>query len=288
MPGVSISHFRRVLTLVCSGILILVLTLFVQGIWTGLVVANLKTSPEFPWAVIVMALLLWGMWQYLNGKGWPQKTSEARHRNLRARRLSGRVFGWAVLSGVLSIIALAGLWIVLFQLARVPGHNLPNFSQYPRLTVAIMLVMASVVGGVAEEAGFRGYFQGLLERSTNGAAAILVAALMLAPGHALTQGFVWPILVFYFSVDVMFGLMAYLTKSIVPGITVHVIGLIAFFSLVWPNDAQRLTGISTGDAWFWIHAVQTIIFTALAVMAFRRLVRVTQVPATTTTPSLAT
>ena len=287
MPGISVSLFRQVLTLVWAGILILVLTLFVQGIWTGLVVANLKTSPGFPWAIILMALLLWLMWQYLNGKGWPQSTSEARRRNLRATPLSRLVFGWAVLAGVLSIVALTGLWIVLFQLAKVPGNALPNFSQYPRLTVALMLAMASVVGAIAEEAGFRGYFQGQLERTINGPAAILIASLVMAPGHGLTQGFVWPTLVFYLLVDVMLGLMAYLTKSILPGITVHVIGLIIFFALVWPNDAQRLRGIGAVDAWFWIHAGQTIIFTALAIMAFKRLVRVTQIPGVPTIPILA-
>lgn len=273
MVGVSTSLFRQVLSFVWSGILILVLTLFVQGIWTGLVVANLKTSSRFPWAVVVMALLLWLTWQYLNGKGWPQSTSEARRRNLRATPLSGRVFGCAVLAGVLSIIALTGFWIVLFQLAKVPGNALPNLSQYTRLTVALMLLMASVVGAIVEEAGFRGYFQGLLERSINGPAAIFVAALVMAPGHALTQGFVWPTLVFYLFVDVMLGLIAYLTKSILPGITVHAIGLITFFSLVWPNDARRLKGTGAGDAWLWIHAAQTIIFTALAIIAFKRLMR---------------
>jgi membrane protease YdiL (CAAX protease family) len=109
---------------------------------------------------VVMTLVLWLMWQYLNGKWWPRSTSDARHRNLRDNPLSGRVFGWAMTAGVLSIIALAGLWFVLFQLAKVPANALPDFSKYPPLTVALILIMASLVGAVAEEAGFRGYFQG--------------------------------------------------------------------------------------------------------------------------------
>lgn len=270
------SHFRRILTVVWSGILILFLTLFVQGIWTGLLVANLATSPGVPWAVILMGLVLWLLWQYLKGKWWPRSTSEARRRSLRANSLSGRVFGWAVLAGLLSIVALTGFWIVLFQLAKVPGNALPDFSKYPLLTVALTLVMASLVGAVAEEAGFRGYFQGLLEREINGPAAILVASLVMAPGHALTQGFVWPTLLFYLFVDVMLGATAYLTKSILPGIVVHAIGLLTFFTLVWPHDAaRRLTG-KGGDAWFWIHGAQAIIFAALAIMAFKRLAKVTE------------
>ena len=39
--------FRRIWLLVWSGILILLLTLFVQGLWTGLLAANLKSAHEF-------------------------------------------------------------------------------------------------------------------------------------------------------------------------------------------------------------------------------------------------
>jgi hypothetical protein len=78
-------------------------------------------------------------------------------------------------------------------------------------------------------------------------------------------------------VDVMLGAMAYLTKSILPGIVVHAIGLLTFFTLVWPNDAvRRLTGNGATEGWFWIHCAQAIIFTALAIVTFKRLARITE------------
>ena len=268
------SLFRRISLLVWSGILILVLTLFIQGIWAGLLITNLRASTKLPWSIVAMALLLWSMWQYLNGKWWPRSTAEARHRNLRAKPLLSRVFGWAVLAGLLSIVSLAGFWIVLFQLANVRGNTLPDFSKYPILTVALMLVMASLVGAVVEEAGFRGYFQSLLEREVSGTPAILIASLVLAPGHALTQGLAWPILLFYLFVDVILGVTAYLTKSILPGIVVHAIGLLTFFTLVWPYDAaRRLSAKGDADVWLWIHCVQAIIFAALAILAFKVLAK---------------
>jgi len=59
---------------------------------------------------------------------------------------------------------------------------------------------------------------------------------------------VWPTLVFYLFVDLMLGVMVNLTKSIRPGILVHAIGLLTFFTLVWPNDAaRRLIGNGAGD-----------------------------------------
>jgi membrane protease YdiL (CAAX protease family) len=272
----SMPTFRRILTLAIYGVLVLILTLFVQGIWAGLLSANLNTSPRFPWAIVVMGLLLWLIWQYLNGKWWPRSTSVARHRNLRANPLSRRVFAWAIIAGLLSIVALAGLWVVLFQLAKVPGNLLPDFSKYPLLTVVLMLITASLVGAIAEEAGFRGYLQGLLEREVGGPAAIVIASLLLVPGHGLTQGFVWPTMVFYLLVDAMLGVTAYVTKSILPGIVVHALGLLTFLTLVWPSDASRRSTAKSGmDAWLWIHCVQAFVFTVLAIMAFRHLKRVT-------------
>jgi len=269
--------FGRIPAVVWSGILAFVLTVLAGGVWTVLLISNVATSPAIPWAVVVMALLLWLMWQYLGGKWGPQSTSEARHRYLRARPLSGQVFAWAVVAGVLSIVALIGYWIVLFQLVKIPARVLQNFSGYPLLTVALVLVMAALVSSLAEEVGFRGYFQGILEHKVSGPVAILIAALLIAPAHGLTQGFVWPILLWYFFVDVMFGAMVYFTKSILPGIVVHSIGLLIFFTLVWPYDAQRRliweTGVNTG---FWFTVVQAIVFSTLALLAFSQLAIVTK------------
>ena len=76
----------------------------------------------------------------------------------------------------------------------------------------------------------------------------------------------------------MLGVMAYLTKSILPGIVVHAIGLLTFFTLVWPNDAARRLTVKDGvDIWLWIHIAQTVIFAALAIMAFKRLAKVVEI-----------
>jgi membrane protease YdiL (CAAX protease family) len=267
----------RIPAVVWSGALAFVLTVVAGGVWTVLLISNVATSPAIPWAVVVMALLLWLMWQYLGGKWGPGSTSQARHRYLRARPVSGQVFAWALVAGLLSIVALVGYWIVLFQLVKIPARVLQNFSGYPLLTVALVLVMAALVSSLAEEVGFRGYFQGMLEQQASGPVAIVIAALLIAPAHGLTQGFVWPILLWYFFVDVMFGAMAYFTRSILPGIVVHSVGLLIFFTLVWPYDAQRrLIWETGGNTGFWLTVVQAIVFSILAILAFSQLARVTK------------
>jgi membrane protease YdiL (CAAX protease family) len=62
------------------------------------------------------------------------------------------------------MVALAGTWIVLFRLVKMPPNALSDVSSYPRITVALMILMGSLVSPLMEEAGFRGYFQVTLER----------------------------------------------------------------------------------------------------------------------------
>ncbi|HXQ45314.1 MAG TPA: hypothetical protein VN806_01790, partial [Caulobacteraceae bacterium] len=95
------------------------------------------------------------------------------------------------------------------------------------------------------------------------------------------QGFVWPNVVFYLLVDFMLGALAYMTRSIRPGVVVHAVGLFIFFMLIWPHDAARPMFSAGGDhTWFWIHVGQTIVFAALSRAAFARLAPLVRRPAT--------
>jgi hypothetical protein len=70
----------------------------------------------------------------------------------------------------------------------------------------------------------------------------------------------------------MLGAMAYLTKSILPGLVVHFLGLLLFFTLIWPNDAARTSFSDVGThSWFWIHLAQFVICGLLALVALWRL-----------------
>ncbi len=120
---------------------------------------------------------------------------------------------------------------------------------------------------------------GSVEGTVGGVAAILITVLVMAPEHAQTQGFVWPTLLFYVVVDVMLGATAFLTQSILPGIVTHAIGLLVFFTLVWPADVFRqVVGGGTTELWFWLHAAQTLLFAPLATLAFIYLARISRQP----------
>jgi membrane protease YdiL (CAAX protease family) len=265
---------RRILAIVWAGFLGFLILVFGAGIWSALVAVNLSVTPAIPWAVPAMSVVLVLLWVYLAGKGWPRSTAQARRLCLRANLVPARVFGWSVLAGVLSVIAFAGFWIVMVELVRMPGNALPDLSRYPMLTVAAMIVMGSVAAPLTEEPAFRGYCQVILERHFNAPVAVILSSILFALAHGPTQGFLWPKLLFYFLVGVVFGTTASLTNSILPAIPGHVFGLLIFFTLVWPHDvARRLVWENGADLWFWIHVAQTIVFAALAIWALRRLAK---------------
>jgi hypothetical protein len=111
---------HRTLKVAGFGLLAFAITILAGGIWSALLITNLRSTPAVPWSVPAMALLLWLMWSYLGGRGWPHSTSEARRSSLRANRRSGRTYLWALVAGILSVVALAGYWIVLFRLVKMP------------------------------------------------------------------------------------------------------------------------------------------------------------------------
>jgi membrane protease YdiL (CAAX protease family) len=236
-----------------------------------------------------MALVLWALWRYLGGKWWPGTTSETRRAYLRANRPPRKVFLWALLASVLSVIALAGYWIVLVELVGVGGNpTIPDYSLYPRLTVVVGLIMGSLVSPLTEEAAFRGYAQVRLERVFAPWLAIVIASIMFSLWHGPTQGFFWSKLLFYFMVGVTFGIIAYLTNSSLSAIPAHILGDMTFFFLIWPHDAVRpLIWRDGANLGFWVSVVQAILFTILAALAFKRLAHEAGVHRPVRTSSLA-
>jgi membrane protease YdiL (CAAX protease family) len=268
---------NRILLVVRAAVLGIFIALAGQAIWSAILVVNLKTTPSVPWAVALMIVLLWMIWQYLGGRWWPRSNSDARRRLLRANAVRARVFGWAILAGALSLVALSAYWRVVAQIVRMPSGVLPDMSMYPRVTVALMIVMGSLVSPILEQAGIWGYCQSMLEREFSGPVAVLLTAILfgILP-HPPMHSVLWPRLVFYFSTGAMLSVTAYLTKSILPGLTIHVVGLLTFFVLVFPYAANRPLLSEGGADWlFWIHVAQAIVFTALAAFAFVHLASVT-------------
>ncbi len=259
-----------------AAILAFLITAYGEGLWGALVFTNLKQGPALPWSVAVMAVLLAVMWLYLDGKGPPRSTSETRRRLLRANPVPLKAVFWSFVAGGCGIAAMTGIWIVMFQLFPMTPNLVPDMMQYPLVTSVLVLMMASLAAPFSEEAAFRGYAQSILERHYPAVVAIVISSLLFALAH-FPQGFFLPKLSVYFLAGLAFGTIAYLTNSILASIPVHMAADLTFFTLVWPYDAGRkLVSQGGADMWFWIHVGQAVVFSVLAIFAFRELARVTR------------
>jgi membrane protease YdiL (CAAX protease family) len=183
--------------------------------------ANLRVLPGVPWAVPVTCVYLWFFWRYLNGDGPPTSTGEDRRTRLRANVVSGRVLAWALLAGGLGIVALVLALRVASRMVALPEQQLPDLSKIPGFTVWSLLLMAAPVAAVVEEAAFRGYMQGPIERGHGVVPAILITGTMFAIAHLDFTPVLWP---YYVAVAAIYGIVTFLTNSIWPAILLHTAG----------------------------------------------------------------
>ena len=270
----------RILGLGRSAVISLAIAFVPQGIWSALIVANLRTTPAVPWATAGVVLAIWFVARYLNSRPQPIHGSETRRRPPRANLISRPVLLSALLAGALAVVALTAYWIVLASFVRMPGSVLPDLTAYPWWTAGFAVVTGAAISPMCEQAGLWGYWQVALERDFSGLTAIVCTAVVFAIlPHPPVHAPLWPKWLFFFLTGCTFSTMAYLTDSILPGLAVHTVALFTFFVFIWPHDARRPLFAETGaDEWLWIHIAQAAIFSALAYSAFQRMGRLRRAP----------
>jgi membrane protease YdiL (CAAX protease family) len=183
-----------------------------------------------PWALPVGLAYICAAIAYLNGNGWPKSTSAARKYFFRARPLVLAEFNWAFLAGLAGVTS---LW--LFYAACGFLSTPPLRASQVELSFGVFLgaaIIAAAVTAIAEEGGLRGFMQAPLERLIGPAPAIALTSFFFVLLH-LSHGFAAlarnaP---FYFAAGCIYGLLAYLTQSILPSLILHFLGDILVFSL---------------------------------------------------------
>jgi len=267
-------------TLGRTALVALAIVFLPQGIWSALIVLNLRTTPSVPWAVLVVALALWLIAPYVNASSRQSLTSTARHAAPRASLVPRPVLMWAWLAGGFALVALVGYWITFASVVRMPGSVLPDLSGVPWWTASLAVATGAALSPLCEQVGFWGYGQVALESRFSGRTAIAVTAIVFGVlPHPPMPAALWPKWIFFSLTGLTFSTMAYLTDSILPGLAVHAVSLLTFFVLVWPHDAQRPLVADAGmHGWFWLHIAQAAGFSLLACWAFRRLSKATSRP----------
>jgi membrane protease YdiL (CAAX protease family) len=250
--------------------------------WALLISLNLKHWPAVPWAVPPTALYLWLYWRYIRGAGWPRSSAETRRTNSRANWLPSDAWGLAIVAGLLGLTAVLVFQGVWGRLVTLPHQRDIDPSQFPVPTVALWVIMSALVAGITEEAAFRGYMQRPIERRYGPVVAILVTGTMFGLAHFTHPEVTAVLLPFYLAVAAVYGMLAYLTDSILPGIVLHAGGNVfsAVSLFAGGRSEWQATTVpppliwQTGpDAAFWGMVVALVVVSAAAMGAYVALSR---------------
>ena len=250
--------------------------------WAVLVALNIKHWSAVPWAVPPTALYLWLFWRWARGAWWPRATAEARRTLCRANPVSDDAWGAAIGAGLLGLVTVLLLQGVLGRLVTLPQQQDIDPSKYPLATVAAWVLMSAAVAGVTEETAFRGYMQGPIERHYGPVIAILITGVLFGFLHFTHPEVTVALLPFYLAVAAVYGMLAYLTNSILPSVVLHgggnvfvALGLFAGGRSEWQvtPTPQPLIWESGTDAAFWLTVGAMLVMGAVTVWAYVALAR---------------
>jgi membrane protease YdiL (CAAX protease family) len=244
-------------------------------VWGGLIQSNLRYWPRLPWATVIMAVFLVFYWKFLKGWGWPRSTAAARRAGLRAEPLCSSVWRWSMVAGGLGLAASIVLFILSHRLMRWPQPAHSDLSHIPLTTLLPGLLMSAMVAGISEEAGFRGYMQGPLERQYGPAMGIAITSIVFGLAH-LSHGAFLPAILFDIGWGALYGLLTYRTGSILPAIVLHSSGDALEFVAAWkfpPSAPAPLVWATGADPLLWFDCILAVLLGGVSVWAFRRLAR---------------
>jgi len=256
-----------------------------------LIFANLKFLPRIPWLLPVTAIWLWVYWRYANGSWWPQSTSEERRLLANAGPVPRQVWIWSMIAGGLSFVSVLAVGFITPRLAEIPrdAFKLPiDFSAYPSWMVISIILAISVIAGVAEEMGYRGYMLTGIQRRFGWIAGTLVSGFIFFMDHHLSHAYAtYAFLPFFMIVSALHALLVYFTGSIRPSIVLH-----AFFDFCVIPVQYGLLGsipvspvLKTGiDSSFIVEIIVILLFGIASVPAFRKLRAVAEQKKTAKTP----
>lgn len=208
-------------------------------LWVGV-----ATYVPSPWFLILMAIILWAFWKYFSGSWGLEYTKKMRVNNFRNTKLSKRTWKYGLLSAGLLVILLQSSIVLTFRFIEYPADQFKQAYTYlgtlPTGMAWLVLIMASLVAGICEEIGYRGYVQAPLERKNNLRTANIITSVVFVLIH-LHQAWAAPVIVHIFIISMILGYMAQTFQSLIPGIIAHTIFDIFNFSYWWSDVLGEFT-----------------------------------------------
>lgn len=198
------------------------------------------TYLRVPLAAALMAGILWLYWKYFSGR-WPaRRAGSFRKSRFRLLQLSAGTWKKSLLAGLCIVLVLEMGLAITFRLIPFPE---PAFkTQYkildslPGWQAWLLVLISSLVAGICEETGFRGYMQVPLEKQFGMLPSILLVSAAFVLLH-LGKTWAFAIIPLIFLTSVLLGLLASRCGSLVPGILAHSVFDVINFSYWWSHLA---------------------------------------------------
>lgn len=253
------------------GFLVMSIGVFAWQIMAG---ANIQTLPIVPWSTATTAVFLWVYFRYLNGSWWPRSTAEFRRLALRANPIAPAARAAVVAAAIVGLMFTLSLHFLSLRLVELPEGALsfmPRGLDIPWWTLWVSVIMASIVAGVCEEAGIRGYLQTPVERRHGAVLAVLLSATVFTLMH-FNRDLGVALAIPFFVSALWYGALTSAANSILPMIFVHIaldVILIGYHDLLGGPVPQPFE--STGFSMDFIANGLAMIFTGagLTALVFR-------------------
>ena len=162
-PSNAFGRFWMKVPLVLRSILIgFGVTTLGVAIW-GLILAKIPLA----WVSLPMGAILILYWIYFSGRWRPSNTQTFRQFCIRRTKLKKRVLVWGLAAALFLFIVWHSCLILTFRFVEFQPEIFKIFKDVnasPSWTSWSLILMASLVAGICEEVGYRGYLQAPLEQ----------------------------------------------------------------------------------------------------------------------------
>lgn len=261
-----IRGWHRVPTLIRSLTLGIVVSLL--GVYASLIAASIVPPP---WSLLTFLGVSWILYKYFSGSWWPRETSKARNHSIRTVKMPARLWKISLLASFLLIILVQSGFVFTFRIIEYPADTMTSeydFDEMPPWEAWLFIIVSAMAAGIFEEIGFRGYAQVPLEERHGPVVGITLVSTLFLLSH-LTQGWIAPILFHVFAGSVLYGILAFSSGSLVPGMIAHTIIDVFMFSYWWSDVAGTFNKQPVSVAGVDLHFILwTIIFVTSSVLFF--------------------
>jgi len=244
------------------------------GIWTILV-----TILPGLGSVVLMGAILILFWTYFSGKWKPSSTQAFRRFCIRQINLKRPVWIWGLIAAFLIFIIVNASFMLTFRFLEFQPEifkTLSFLNNLPALQAWSLIIGISMVAGICEEIGYRGYLQKPLEQKYGPIVAISISSIIFIVIH-LHQAWLGSIMVSIIPISFMIGYLAYATNSLIPGIIAHVSFDIILSSYWWSDVIgtfeHKPISMTGADNHFIITVMVVLLSTVFFIVAIRKLLK---------------